>query len=261
MQSGPLLIGACPRSGTTALLQVLNTNSSVFISSEENLLRLTQAMEKNLGTRERRTRDVENGMRAISVRETLSLENIHSCNFSEESLWPVVRYIYKWHHKKLYDSEELILWGDKLPAYYKDLKSILSFPKVKYIHITRNPLDVINSMLRRTEMARQGKDWWKAITDFDDMLEAWKRAYNAICKAESNRKILHIHYEDLVFNFDDTISTINKFLGLDLVYKNIMVDEESCHYQRDYITQDQINIIFNDDVVQKYIKRRELNLL
>ena len=56
MKGGLLLIGGCPRSGTTALLHFLNSNASTHISAEENLLHKIQVLNKLLGTREQRAK-------------------------------------------------------------------------------------------------------------------------------------------------------------------------------------------------------------
>lgn len=256
MSSQPLFIGGCPRSGTTALIQVLNSNSGVFISSEENLLTLSQQLSKLLSTQERRAENTKGGMRALSVRETLNLDNIHQYNFTKKSLWASVRYTYKWHHNKIHPNSELILWGDKLPNYYQNIRAVLKLPKTRYLHITRHPFDVINSMLRRTDMAQQGLDWWKAVTEFNSMLSVWGEAYNAICEYEHHDRVLHIHYEDLVFNFAHTIEAINSFLGIELIYQNILVTEPEKHFDRSYLSKEQQQQILDAPAVQNYISAR-----
>lgn len=248
-----LLIGGSPRSGTTALLQVLNSNRNAFISSEENLLRLADELAKLLNTRQRRSKVLEGGMRALSPRETLNLENIHSHNFDVAGLWPTIRFIYEHHHKRLHPGEPLLLWGDKVPGYAQQISRVGELPEAYYIQVTRNPFDVVNSMLRRLDAASQGKDWWKSITDFQGMLASWSSAFSAVMNAQSKKKILHIHYEELVFNFDRCIGQINEFLGLDLAYQNLMVADRRLHYDRAFLTPDMIKKIGADPVVRDYI--------
>lgn len=255
LSTSPLLIGGAPRSGTTALLQVLNSNPKTYISSEENLLNMYKVLTKSLGTRERRAASLAGGMRELSVRETLTADNIHSHNFTEKSVWPAIRYIYKFHHKRLAGDQELILWGDKLPNYYKELPKLLSVPNVRYLHITRNPYDVINSMLRRTEMSKHGKDWWKAITEVEEMISAWAEAYQAICKVEARSNVLHIQYENLVFNFDETIASMNAFFGVDHDYENMMVDDPDKHYDRAFLNDEIRLAIAQNPHVAAYVGR------
>jgi hypothetical protein len=243
MRKYPLLIGGSPRSGTTALLQVLNSNPQVYLSAEENLPKLALDLGKTLGTQERRAQSLANGMRALSVRETLSAENIQSHNFTANAAWPTLRYLYQWHHRQMHDAATLLLWGDKLPNYYRELDAVLALPKVRYIHLTRNPLDVINSMLRRTEMARQGRDWWKAVTEFDAMLDTWAAAYAAVQANAAHRSLLHLHYEDLLFDFDASMQRINTFAEVDLTYHNILLADPSLHFDRQYLTPELIDRI------------------
>lgn len=259
MNQHPLLIGGAPRSGTTALIQLLNTNPSVFISSEENLLKLARDCKKLLSTKERRGLSLAHGMRATSARETLNETNIHSHNFTQAATWPAIKYIYKWHHKNIHPLIPLKIWGDKLPNYFREIDSIIESNKFKYLHITRNPLDVINSMLRRTEMARQGKDWWKAITEFDGMLSAWCTAYEAIERHETHERVLHIHYEDLLFKYSDTILEINLFIANDLSYKNILINDKSLHFDRKYLDDTFIEKIISNATVARYMETRKLN--
>lgn len=258
MNKKPLLIGGAPRSGTTALIQLLNSNPSVFISSEENILKSIDVVNKTLSTKERRLVNLANGMREVSQRETINKDNIHSHNFTKSGTWPVIKYIYKWHHQQINPTSDLILWGDKLPNYFKEMDSIINSGKFQYLHITRNPLDVINSMLRRTEMAKQGKDWWKAITSFDEMLNTWTSAYCAIEKHEENDLVLHIHYEDLLFNYSNTIEKINFFTKSNLSYQNILISDKELHFDRAYLNDSLLEIITNNPVVSRYMNIRNL---
>lgn len=254
--SSPILIGGCPRSGTTAVLQMFNSCPNVFISSEENLLNARKVLNKLFGTLERRTNALgTTGMRELSPRETLTVDNIHSHNFSQEAVFPTLQFIYEYHHAQMYPDASLLLWGDKLPSYAKNIGKILALPKVKYLHITRNPLDVINSMLRRLNAAKSGRDWWSAISGFNEMLDVWAESYKAISAVEHRSDVLHLHYEEVVFNFDINVDVINQFLQTKLKYKNIMVADYNLHYSREFITQDMIKIIKSNTVVREYIKR------
>jgi hypothetical protein len=256
MLKSPLLIGGCPRSGTTALLQVLNSNPHTFISSEENLLSLAEGLTKSFNTQQRRKASLKNGMRSLSGRETLTVDNIHRHNFTADAVWPVIRSLYKWHASRVNPESELILWGDKYPKYFENLAGVLKLPRVRYIHITRHPLDVINSMLRRTAEAAEGRDWWKAIVKFDDMLEAWSVAYMAVEAVAEQKNVLHIHYEDLVFKFSETMASINAFTGTELSFDNILIDEPSLHFDRAYLDREKSDIIRLHPTVQLYFRNR-----
>lgn len=256
MTASPLLIGGCPRSGTTAIVQLLNSNSCVHISSEENLLNAAKVLSKLLGTRERRAEIYQTkGMRALSDRETLSPNNILLSNFSSEAVWPCIQHLYAWHHAQIHPDAPLVLWGDKQPNYFKEIDAVLAIPGVRYLHITRNPLDVVNSMLRRTEMASQGKDWWKAVTDFDAMIETWAEAYRIVREIENLPGVLHLQYEELVFDFSGSVKKINAFLGTDLEFENILVADPDKHYDRSYLTAEMRARILAHPDVSAYVAK------
>lgn len=145
MNKQVLLVGGCPRSGSTALLQLLNSDPQVYISSEENLLAKWRELGKLLGTQERRGKSLERGMRALSVRETLNQANIQGHNFTSRVAWPMIRHLYRWHHQQMHPDVSLVLWGDKYPNYFRELDAVFQLPHIRYVHLTRNPLDVINS--------------------------------------------------------------------------------------------------------------------
>ena len=250
-----LLIGGSPRSGTTALLQLLNSDPHVFISSEENVFKSMPALEGLLDSRGRLARKMQGQMRELSPRETLTMDNIHSYNMDVSAVWPTLRFIYEHHHQQIHPGLSLKVWGDKLPAYARDIQKVLSMPDVRYLHITRNPYDVVNSMLRRTEAARQGKDWWKSITEFDEMLEVWAESYLAIKKFEDQHNVLHLHYEQLVFDFRQSSQQICHFLKSDLRFENLLVDNPDLHFDRSLLTADMVRRISEHPAVSDYVRR------
>jgi hypothetical protein len=250
-----LLIGGSPRSGTTALLQLLNSDPHVFISSEENVFKSMPALEGLLDSRGRLARKMQGQMRELSPRETLTMDNIHRYNMDVSAVWPTLRFIYEHHHQQIHPGLSLKVWGDKLPAYARDIHKVLSLPDVRYLHITRNPYDVVNSMLRRTEAAQQGKDWWKSITEFDEMLEAWAESYRAIKKFEDQHNVLHLHYEQLVFDFRQSSQQICHFLKSDLHFENLLVDNPDLHFDRSLLTADMVHRISEHPAVADYARR------
>lgn len=255
MKSKLLMIGGSPRSGTTAILQILNSSPGVYITSEENILKSIRALESLLGTRNRRAAALKNGMRELSPRETLTLDNIHSHNFTDRSVWPTLEFIYRFHHAELHPDAPLVVWGDKLPAYARETAAVLALPDAYYLHITRHPFDVVNSMLRRLEATRKGLDWWKGITEFDAMVDAWASAYEAIEAIESSARVFHLHYEQLVFDFASNADEINRFLGVDLTYQNILVSDPALHFDRSHLGAEMRVRIADNPAVQRYLAR------
>lgn len=256
MEKFPVLIGGCPRSGTTALWHFLNSAKGVYISSEENIFNLLSTLRPLLSTTERRMKVTDEGMRALSTRESLKQESMYSHNFSKTSVWKIVRSIYRVHFNQNNDDEsKLAIWGDKYPLYYKEMEKEVFQPWIKYIHIVRNPYDTINSMIRRTELAKEGKDWWSAITNVEDMITAWEEAFNLAETLSYRDNVLYLHYEDLIFKRDEVIEKINQFIGYELEFTYPLESELDLHFTREYLDQDTIVKLQNSMYVSKYFAK------
>lgn len=256
-----VLIGGCPRSGTTPLMLLLNSDPRVFVSSEENLVELVVKLDAVLSTRERLQDKAGGRMRERSVRETASLGDLHRYNFSRAFVTGTLAEIYRIHHRALNRGAELKLFGDKYPRYYENLGSVFTLPlAVKYIHITRNPFDVVNSMLRRTRMAEQGKDWWKTATEPEKMIGMWNAAFEAVVTRQAEPEILHLQYEDLVFRTDAVKARLCDFLGVELDLNYALVSDPEKHFDRSYIDPAVARLIGSSahiDRYQRYLREQE----
>lgn len=251
-----ILIGGCPRSGTTALVHFLNTNPSFFISSEENLLDMYKVLAKQLSTRQKRQATYEKqGLREHSQREAMSVEDTLLYNFSKTSVWEVLHSVYAVHHQALNLQQPLKVVGDKYPNYFLEIDRILSLKRFKYIHVTRNPVDVINSMVRRTEMAKQGKDWWKSVTEIEEMIKVWSEAYAVSQKTQENPKVLNLHYESLVFDFQNTVQQLNAFMSGTYSFDNVLISDVDKHFDRRYLSDDHLKLIMSNPSVQDYMQK------
>lgn len=225
----------------------LNSSPGIYISSEENLPEKLERLGKLIGTRERHLAKAHDGlikteatqggrMRATSERENWVMDDVLPFHFSSRHTPALLKNLYRLQNDERSPDTPLAIFGDKMPAYCRTLDfDNLPFG-AKYIHITRNPYDVINSMLRRVQMTRQGLDWWKAITELDDMMAWWNDAF-AVIRAEEHRPgVLHIQYEDLVFATEEVREAIREFLGLPVLdFGFPLVDDAARHFDRAYL--------------------------
>lgn len=249
--TGPLLIGGCARSGTTALAMLLNSDPRVFVTNEENLLQVYGRVADAVSTRERLRRkaedasgrpyaDAETGlMREASVREPHTLADLHAYNFTAEGLHDAVYALYTAFHRRLGTPAAMEVWGDKWPLYWRQGARIFDLPGARYVHITRNPHDVVNSMLRRHAAARQGRDWWMAFNGVDRMIEEWRLALSVahgFAREVSAERFLHVRYEDLVFDREAVLSRLSAFCGLEMKCGYALVDDPAKHFDRAHMT-------------------------
>jgi hypothetical protein len=211
------------------------------------VVRCVGGLAKVLGTRERLAAKAAGGWRDMSVREQWPDRGVHPYHFTASTLVDVLWSIYRRHHRELHPDVDLAVWGDKLPRYYEDFEALAALRvPVKYVHLSRNPFDVVNSMLRRTRMAREGKDWWKAVTDPEQMIDTWNAAFARIRELEARDDVLHLQYEDMVFEAEATVARLREFLGFDLAVAFDLVDEPAAHFERTDL----------DDELRRLVQRR-----
>lgn len=131
----------------------------------------------------------------------------------EQTLSNIINCIYQVYNKeKGFDG---LRWGDKTPinTIYID-KIFKVFPQAQYIHIERNPLDVVCSYVKAGlyESYEEAAFFWK---------EATKKA-DALGKKLSTSQYYKISYEDLVTNPKIELEKICNFLKIE--YRNSMLD-------------------------------------
>ena len=189
--------GGCPRSGTTAFLEVFNQHPNIGMFPEYNFFTLIEKFDdifyKEANTREKgwigninandrpgATVITKDFLRYIPQKE--KGHQRHSIKSLFEAVFP---------------DKDLKVIGEKLPFYFQ--QDIYKLNKrvgpIKFVHITRNPLWVINSFRHRTKLVEQGKDLWK-YRDFEEAINIWISAWNFMIANSDDLDILPIKYEN-----------------------------------------------------------------
>ena len=181
--------GGCPRSGTTAFLEVFNEHPNIGMFPEYNFFTLIEKFD-DLFYKEANTRS----------KGWIGNINVHDRPGATVITKDFLRYIpqrEKGHQrtviKSLFEAvfpdKDLTVIGEKLPFYFT--QDIYKLNKrvgpIKFVHITRNPLWVINSFRHRTKLVEQGKDLWK-YRDFNEACNIWISAWNFLVKAVEESK-------------------------------------------------------------------------
>lgn len=243
-----LVVGGCPRSGTSMLNFTLNSHPQIFLANEQNLYKSISISEKIFY---REDFIQKRKARKLSIRE----KNISSYN-NERNNATILR---KFSHKNLIVelfksslihhtvARDTLYLGDKFPRYYRwDLNAVEDLlGPIKYIHITRSPLSVINSNLFRVEMSKQGQDWINTSRTLYDCISDWIEAWNFACWANERLDFLHLCYEDVIAKPQTEFKYISEFLGIEQLFNTSMISQTTPG--REFISDKQINII------QKYI--------
>ena len=205
-----LAIGGCPRSGTTALTDLLNLDSQLFICREFRIFRcwkqpigrklLLHKLNPEVGSSKIFRKHKLNMSRFEETYEKVN--GSHIANYVNNNL-PYIQY-----------------FGDKLPRFYLYNAKSLSekFPNMKFIFCLRDGRAVIASQIR---LFRSGKSRASFIADSIPNAEPlWLEGISYLKKIQEDKrmagKFIIVRYEDAVMNPFKTISQIEEFLNLKL---------------------------------------------
>ena len=207
-----LFIAGCPRSGTTALGDLLNVHDRVAIGKErfKNLLNAPN-LDPPYGTA------YYTAERFFDLRET-------DTNIRDDKLYQRLAAKYA----------NCLYVGDKVPRYYARL-NILSerFPSARFLVITRKIEEVAQSWEAR---AKNPSDHWPEANGALKAVEHWN---------EANRKTLAwmrrlgdqlrvVHYERLFSGNRESLLAILDWLGLEMTKK---LDEAFTRFTADWNTR------------------------
>lgn len=209
-----VIVGGCPRSGTTLLNFILNTHKNIGITNEVSIFHLCEKIgdlyfrERQLADSTERKKTQKENWKQDEILELIPKKNQSSIKILTE--------IYK---DTFPEKKEIKWFGDKFPKYYQHNYSDPRIPlrNIKYIHITRDPILAINSMLRRAKNTKLGVDTWKGASTIEDGINEWISAWNYITSIKDDTH-LHLKYEDLIKNPIKTISLIANFLEVNQKY-------------------------------------------
>ena len=183
-----LFMGGCPRSGTTALWQLLSSHPEIFLGNE----RYIHAFMRKENPAEFFGKD-----RFLDLRE----RDTHAAVRGQFG-----RYA---DPSAKYDAARIV--GDKLPPIYSFYDQIWSaFPEARILYIVRNPLSVAESYEVRL---KDENDDWKhsyqtAINDWNESVTRTKQ------EIDSGRPITVVAYERL-FASRDAIAQVFRALGVE----------------------------------------------
>jgi len=204
-----IAIGGCPRSGTTALTDLLNIDGSLFITRE---FRIFHCWQYPIGHQLIKYK-LKSGR---GSRRVFDQHNLNSLTLKSKSKTLNGKTIANFVTKKLPD---LKYFGDKLPRHYLYFTNILAerFPNMKFIFCLRDGRSVIASQIR---LSRDGKS--KASFIAGSIPEAeylWLDGCNYLEKnlncSRLKGKVHLVRYEDAVRDPKKTVRKISKFLDID----------------------------------------------
>ena len=212
--------GGCPRSGTTAFLEVFNQHPNIAMFPEYDFFTLIDVFDR-IFYKEANTKSKGwIGNINANKRPGATVITKDFLKYIPQKEKGHQKYIIKALFQAVFPDKDLKVIGEKLPFYFQ--KNLYKLNKrigpIKYIHITRNPLWVINSFRHRTKLVEEGKDLWK-YRDLNEACDIWISAWNFLFSARDHLDILPIKYENF---FDDPVGSRNEvFSFLNVEQHNI----------------------------------------
>ena len=244
-----LLVGGAPRSGTTAVCDLINEHEDVALWAEypfDELLRqlsglLVYGQEQIQTLKETETQlellgcpDIAEVSSASSGAEALSLSqegaeplDMHYQMHGSVGLTYPRRYpiqdrfaaIVAAVVKAAVDKPNARIIGTKDPLFFlqADVELILEhFPDAQFIFCLREPEAQINSSVNRRNLTAVGLDNWSKHS-LDTMIEEYRSAVRSICSyaARFEGRVFVIKYEDLVGREQFVLDALAAFLRVD----------------------------------------------
>jgi len=252
----PFFIVGSGRCGTTLLRRELSNVASVHIPPETFALPDAIATFKNSSTTEW----------DVLVEQVLAkFDYHHEFNYFEiPSLRPlsyqlkqlpkeqrclekIISGIY--HYHATFHNQKFEIWGDKTPMHVWHMSAIREvYPNVKFIHLIRDGVDVVNSWLKARKeysIEQAAKRWTSAIQSF----ELFEKRYPDNCYV--------IRYEGLVENPSEVIKQLCEFL--DINYDLSRIDQrENVNKMGDVTVLKHHKNVFNSINMSSVGKGREL---
>jgi len=198
----PIFVVSLPRSGSTLLQRLLTTSSEVATTSEPWIL-LPLLFQFR-----------DNGLFATYRHQWFEVAVAEAFGVSESGLPDSIRSAIVNYANEVYGSvaSGRRYFVDKTPRYSLILPELLTlFDSAKFICLTRNPADIIGSMIS-TWGAR---DRWNIYNCEVDLYCGLANIAEAIRSSDSTR-VLHLRFEDLVADTPATISRLERFLEFKL---------------------------------------------
>lgn len=188
-----LFISGCDRSGTTALVRLLNQHEKIAVGMERYKGLINNSEKLDTLTPERFTKD---NFFDIKDEET----NIQWDYFYDPM-------------KDKFDSSEYI--GDKVPRYFQIYGHFeKNFPEAKHLFIIRDPFEVASSWKVRAQDVNDTT--WLESNDVKRSVVVWNKSLEAAYKVlkKGSLDMIVIHYSELFSGSNKALQAILSHLNL-----------------------------------------------
>lgn len=214
----PIFLVGCPRSGTTLLQSLLGTHPLIYSFPETKFFQFALP--------EDRKEIIRKILGLISSNLPPRLRNFFEYNLERPELLdnfpriPLV-FLYTKHFLKILDQltleKDKQVWLEKTPEHIFKISYIQNYlPSARFIHLVRQPKDVIASLY---EITRKYPEWWGGTWDLEYCIKRWQDSVEISCKYLDHPQHLLVKYEDLVREPTICLENICDFLQLGFTEK------------------------------------------
>jgi hypothetical protein len=230
----PFFIVGCVRSGTTMLRDILRHHPNLVCPEETHFFRWSDPF----GTR----RFENNYLNSKIIRGQQELDGISETEFNELLAESDSKKTLSERYAALYmekQGKEKCRWFDKTPQnVYGMLLLSAVFPGAQFIHIHRNPLNVVASLLEGAVMPVHSLKgainyWTEAMLIISEYKRAWPD------------RVLEVGYEDFTLNARDKLKDLLSFIQEDRISMNSILEtvHQEANKYREKLTYEQIETV------------------
>jgi hypothetical protein len=229
-------IVGCVRSGTTLLRNILREHPKLACPEETHFFRWSWPFRTQRFRFHNTKAKLLKKHREI---DGITDEDIEEMMESSSGRGEFMRkYMKKFMEKK---NPEKSIWFDKSPQnIYGILLIRAEFPGSRFIHIIRNPLNVVASLkkglvMKVTDLVAASNYWRESVM----ISQQFSTAFPA--------EILHIHFEDLTEKPEETLAMICDYIGVDYNFtcKTISSIKQVQNRYLDYLSEDEQDLVRN----------------
>jgi Sulfotransferase family len=207
----PLIIGGCPRSGTTLLRTMLHCHPEVAIPRETHFVLEAWRRRRSFGDFGQEANRIRLAKWIFTREETqadrLALEADEAISRLAAAP-PTLGSLLATCFVMFADKEGKPRWGDKRPMYAERLATMLElFPSAYFIHVVRDPRACVASLRKL--------GWYDG--HIAPMTELWERSLHGVeaCRRKlAADQLLEVRYEDLVSDPERIARQVASFTGI-----------------------------------------------
>lgn len=209
----PFFIVGSGRSGNTLLRRILQAHSELHIPPENHALGAAITVyRRNRGLPWPHLVDLvlgtfqfSHGFDAFELELRPLAEQLHKAPDDERNLAHVLDAFYRFHAEV--HEQRCVHWGDKTPLNtFNAFKVASVFPAVRFIHMVRDGVDVVESYVRAG-----------LISSYEEAARRWSSSVETARRVQRRyaKQFFEIRYEELVREPTRIVRGVCDFLGID----------------------------------------------